>query len=511
MNPQTIPFGSKPIAPMPKTVPFGAAPFVAPTQSQTVVPTIPEKKKNTLFDIFTSSTQKFGKTTGEALAAPANTKLFSENMESHSKIQNDLQNRIREKKLKGEDVSRLENTLKMHTGSAPTQEQYTGDVINKTAGQILGEAAGTVLEAMTGGSLSSAKAVVTSKALSGAQKVKEAAKVGAQYGAVGGAANAMQEGGDIADTVMGAGKGALFGGALGGAVGAVAPKVASSKLFMNDIEKETAKFGKKLKNAEESIYTTLTKAEKETGALKQKGSKSVVDLQNDPKTKPIIESVANMPDDIQIKPTDKLTVRDSKLRQGISRLHQSTSNNLARPEIKASTQFDPQKYDSFMKERVLDPIESEFGKASKEYADATKGIKISKETISERNAYGVHTGRQKFDAEFKKKNPRAFKLQKTLFGQLDPNITNTVENGRNIRNAMNDFTESLLPENHPFRFNLREESNLLTALREMRKRSTKELDKNSLARFLDRNPKTAKVVDSAATALKLGGGLSLFK
>jgi hypothetical protein len=100
------------------------------------------------------NTLRFGKTAGEALAAPENADKYAQVMESHSQIQDDLSKKIAENKKAGKDTSRLEATLNQHIASTPRIEDFTGEVINKTTGQVLGEAAGTVLEATTGGILS---------------------------------------------------------------------------------------------------------------------------------------------------------------------------------------------------------------------------------------------------------------------------------------------------------------------------------------------------------------------
>ncbi len=439
-----------------------------------------------LGNLLTGSTQKFGKTLGESIAAPGNADLYAEALGQHTKIQNDLLKAISAKKKLGQDTSRLESALQNHVESTPKLEDFTGNVINKTPGQVIGEGIGTGLEALSGGALSSGLETAASKTLPVLQKVKQGAKIGAIYGAIGGGSGAMQEGGGFGDTVVGAGTGALTGAALGGGLELGASALGKTKLFQSEAEKEANKFTKNLKNAEESIYPTTTKNEKSTAALKDQntifGKKSVPDLQNTPAT-------------------------NSKLRQGITRLHQATENNLAQPEMKAMTTYQPSAFQTFMKEKILDPVETEFGKTSPQYLEAVKGIKTAEGVISEPNAYGVHNGRQSFDTAFKKENPRAFKLQKTLFGQLDPNITNTIETGRNIRTAMNDFAENLLPENHPFRSNLREESNLIKALEEMRSRSTTQINKNAVTRVLNRNPiaKTAaKKTLNAATFGTLG-------
>ncbi len=483
-------------------------------QSTTSQPETDGVKGGFFGNLLTGSTQKFGKTIGESIAAPGNADLYSENLGQHTKIQNDLIKAISAKKKLGQDTSRLENALQQHLQATPKLEDYTGNVINKTAGQVIGEGIGTGLEALSGGALSSGIETAASKTLPLFDKIKKGAKIGAAYGAIGGGSGAMQEGGGFGDTLVGAGVGAGLGAGTGALFEVGASALGKTRLFQSEAEKEANKFTKNLKNAEESIYPTTTKNEKSTTALKDKntifGKKSVPDLQNTPATKPVIESVANLPDDIKVKPSDTVAVKDSKLRQGITRLHQMTEGNLAEPEVKAMTTYEPSRFQTFMREKVLDPIEKEFGKTSPQYIEAVKGIKTAEGSISEPNAFGVHTGRQSFDTAFKKENPRAFKIQKTNFGLLDPHVTTVIETGRDIRTAMNDFAESLLPENHPFRSNLREESNLIKALQEMRSRSTTQINKNAVSRAFNRNP-TAKVVAkktlNAATVGTLGSFL----
>lgn len=185
----------------------------------TPAPTIPEVddgvKGGFVGRMLTGSTQKFGKTIGESLASGKNADLYSEAIKSHSDIQNNLMNAIREKKKLGGDTSRLENALKTHIESTPQLEDFTGDVINKTAGQVVGEGIGTGLEALSGGLFSSGKKVITSKVLSTFGKVKQGAGIGAIYGGIGGGSSAMQEGGGVGETL----KGTAIGGATGAVVG----------------------------------------------------------------------------------------------------------------------------------------------------------------------------------------------------------------------------------------------------------------------------------------------------
>jgi hypothetical protein len=167
-------------------------------------------------DFFTSSTQKFGKTIGDSLAAGENTERYSQALGQNTEIANNLKLKIAENKKLGQDTSRLESALAQLEQGAPTQEQFTGDVINKTTGQVLGEAGGTILEATSGGLLSSGAKTAISPTLSTLGKVKEGAKIGAIYGGAGGGTSAMQEGAGVTDTLKSAGVGSLIGATLGG-------------------------------------------------------------------------------------------------------------------------------------------------------------------------------------------------------------------------------------------------------------------------------------------------------
>jgi len=190
-------------------------------------PTTPEVKPESevkggfLGNLFTGSTQKFGNTAGAALAAPKNAEQYASVLKDYTDVKNNLMNTIRTKKSRGEDTSRLEEALASHTKAEPKLENFTGDVINKTTGQVLGEAGGTALEALSGGALGSGARTVASKELSLLDKIKSGAQVGATYGSIGGATNALQEGEDVGGTIKGAVAGGLTGGVLGGGVGGV--------------------------------------------------------------------------------------------------------------------------------------------------------------------------------------------------------------------------------------------------------------------------------------------------
>lgn len=171
-------------------------------------------------ELFSGNTQRFGKTIGESLAAPKNAQLYSDAVIEHTNAQNYLIKAINTKKKMGQDISRLEVALAHHIDNTPKLEDFTGDVINKSTKQILGEAGGTALEALSGGLLGGEAKALGSKALSTAQKIAQGATIGAGYGAAGGLTTAMQEDKDAAGIIGSTLKGGALGGVLGGGLGA---------------------------------------------------------------------------------------------------------------------------------------------------------------------------------------------------------------------------------------------------------------------------------------------------
>lgn len=155
-----------------KVRPVAAAPVVAETKN--------DVRGGFVGDVLTGNTQRFGKTVGESIAAPANAQNYADVLERHTNTQNELIRRIREKKSKNEDTSRLENALDILTKEAPKLEEFTGDVINKTTGQVAGEAAGTALEILPFGTYG--KAAKGAKSFQMAGKVEKALPTAVEAG-----------------------------------------------------------------------------------------------------------------------------------------------------------------------------------------------------------------------------------------------------------------------------------------------------------------------------------------
>lgn len=234
-------------------------------------------------DFFTGGTQKFGSTIGESIAAPGNADLYSKALESYSTVENNLRDSIRKIKMSGGDSSRLEAVLEQHTQSKPKIEDFTGQVINKTGEQVLGEGAMAGMEALSGGILSGGVNAITTKGIVGA--LGQGAKIGAAYGAIGGAANSMQENADLTGVLGNATIGGIAGGVVGAGLsgaGIIAGKVGSAinktgivNKLLPETEARLAKQAEWISKAESNIVKEVERSLPLTPTQKMKEAKSL--------------------------------------------------------------------------------------------------------------------------------------------------------------------------------------------------------------------------------------------
>ncbi len=192
-------------------------------------------------EILTGNTQRFGKTIGESIAAPENAQKYADVMEGYTKTQNDLLKVIKTKKAAGQDTTKLEEALHQHTLEAPKLEDFTGDVINKTPGQVAGEALGTALEIApfaTFGEASKVPTAVEAGKTLLTEPAKFLTKQGAKQAAEGAA---FGYGVDVSQGLQNKEGAGAFKPGVGTAIGAVAPVAlkTAGKLFSKGAEKVT--------------------------------------------------------------------------------------------------------------------------------------------------------------------------------------------------------------------------------------------------------------------------------
>lgn len=124
-----------------------------------------------------SSEKKFGQSIGDALFANKAQKELSKSQAGIQSLQDKTLQRVKEKRAAGEDTSRLMGGLK------PQTQTQLGDItpsVNKTSGQILGEAGGVALDTVSAGvGTSIAKGLSTGAKLSAlARNVGKGAALG---------------------------------------------------------------------------------------------------------------------------------------------------------------------------------------------------------------------------------------------------------------------------------------------------------------------------------------------
>lgn len=220
-----------------------------------------------VYDFFSGTSQAFGNEIGNSIAAPEDVQKYSDTLNQHNEITQNVLAAIKQKKSLGQDTSKLEEALKDQMTSVPQLKDFVDPATLRRLGQTFGQnleetlglAGGTALEAIGGGALeegigqdalqsgignSFKLTKATDSGLTLGQKIIQGMKVGGAFGAAGGASGAAANEGSVGDVV----KSTLEGGALGTAVGAGAGAVGSAisnklqgKSIFGDLAKVPAK------------------------------------------------------------------------------------------------------------------------------------------------------------------------------------------------------------------------------------------------------------------------------
>ncbi len=100
-------------------------------------------------NFLTSAEQGLGKNITSAITAGSNTDQFTQTLAQHDSITKSLQDAIATKTQNGQDTTALKNALQSHINENPKQEDFTGKL--PSTGEVLGNAAGTALDAVSFG------------------------------------------------------------------------------------------------------------------------------------------------------------------------------------------------------------------------------------------------------------------------------------------------------------------------------------------------------------------------
>lgn len=178
----------------------------------------------------TTSERRLGKTIASSISGNIQGKKLRKEQDETASLQDATIKRIREKRARGEDVSRLLVSLSRSSSipeNVPTIEDVAPD-LDKTNSQILGEAAGVAVDALGFGPIAARGGKIVTQIAKGSRPIlagtlrsaKQGAVTGAGFGAAEGAALGLQnEEGVLLPATVGALGGGVGGGVLGGIFG----------------------------------------------------------------------------------------------------------------------------------------------------------------------------------------------------------------------------------------------------------------------------------------------------
>lgn len=492
-------FGNKPA---PITPPAGGN-SPAPANGNTAAPITTadlvsqNKPKKTLVgkaltgigNFFTGGVQKFGKTFGAAVDAPAQTKNF----EQYSQQWNDVNDRLvaheRELKSSGADTTKLQATIAEHNKSKPTQEMFTGNVINKTGGQVAGESLGLLTDVVGADGFGGAAEDVAKGTVKAA--VKEGAATGAAYGGGGALSDSLEKKQTPLKTAINTAEGTAIGAGLGAFLGGGTAKL--KDIIAPTAESITNKAAANEKKIMDFVEPTLTKGKAADAIAAGQGTIKKGTIFDKVGLKfPNLEKAVKQVGDF-IDTTKTKTENIINLRNGISDEAEKLKTNIAASDHPITFK----ELNSHLKNVDL-PI-------------SFKNDKVQNKTLGD-----ITTAFMKFAKESGGKVSGLLDARKNFDQLVDENFPKLYEDGKpttayyavtKVRNAINDFIEKELPDGFGYKESLRKQSAMYNVIDAMKADAGAEVDNitnkgiRAVRAFAKKNPIATKVGGSAAGTL----------
>jgi hypothetical protein len=425
---------------------------------------------------------------GQAGAMKGNTKLLEETQKSQIDIQGNILKAIKEKKAKGEDVSRLENALAIinediySTGASAERTLNPNELTGK---QVVGDALQLATTASAGKIVGTANKIPIKGVGVGMGALKGAttgAVSGVATGALTGASQGLQENKDTKGILKDAGTGALIGGAggaiLGSVVGGISGGIKASKIkkegFAERLASPKATPAVKEQALKEGRVTDpgiLSKSK----IIASKRDKDIAEV-----IKPYVSSSKTITQNInsvdtgikEINEGVKKYVKDNKVPFNGNQLR--TQLNKGKNELKVIFASDSNA------KKTYDAVVAEFMKHVK-----------SKDTS------GLLEARQKFD--------QIPAIKKLLDSQgLGENVKKEI--ALTARKKANEYIAKLLPTGNEYRVKLLQESKMIEALGNISEKNINMIDKNKLQLLVNEYPILKWIVGGAVGAAGVGVG-----
>jgi len=435
---------------------------------------------------------------GQSAAAGILGNTGNKNVEAANQMNNEITTslikRIKEKRARGEDTSRLTNALKFIDKEVNFNDiinESTNNSLNKTGRQVFGEGLGIATDLLGAGTLPGAvKSTVAAKTFG--QGFKQGAitgiKGGATFGTASGVSRGMQDnksGGEIVGQGLRSGiEGALAGGVLGGALGGVAGGIAGRQ--------------ERLLNKKLDYTLDLVSPKPTTKVIEKAGMEGRVTAPGvfakskiTPSRRDILLADA-VSDYVPAgaKPTEAVDA----ISRGVDEINNGLKgmiydNNMPVDKTGLLNRFEAAKDDVrliFASDRTA---ERTYDAVVKEYL---KHIKTD-------DMIGVFEGRQSLDG--------VPAIQKLLNSEgLGENVRKEIVSV--IRQIPNEFVADMLPKNNPLKAGLLQESRMLEAMSNIVQKNVSTYDKSKLNLLFQKYPTLLYIWG----ALAIGGlGVALGK
>lgn len=434
-----------------------------------------------------------GRGIGTALAAPGVQKTLSESQRQIEEMQKTLIARIKEKRTKGEDISRLQKALKDSQASATSLQNVQSDfleTIEKTKKETVGSAVRLAGFAASGTIASTAsKAFALGRATTFAQGALRGAGVGAVSGGIFGGIQGLGTGiakdegvGEaIKETALGAGIGALAGAPLGALAGGVQGSLQGKALRTENFAKELVAPKETAKVRAEAI---------QQGRLQDPTLFEKASLRASKRDELLAKSVEDV-----VSPKASIGENVDAIRLKVSNTNAGVEDYITNNKIPFNTRQLQSKLESGKEDLRL--IFASDKTAEKTYdAVAKEFMRI----IGKKDTLGLFQARQEFD-----QIPAIKKLLETdILG----------ENARKeivlaVRRAANEYVAHQLPIGNQYRELLMNEHYMLEALGNLAEKSVKIIGKNKLQILTEQYPVLKWLVGGIAAGLAGAAGIGV--
>lgn len=422
-------------------------------------------------------------------------KAIDESNEGTRAVTENLISKIKEKRAKGEDTTRLTNALKLidkEVNFYDILNTSTGGSLDKSAKQVFGEGLGVATDIIGAGALPGGVGQAA-KATSFAQGVKTGAKAGVVGGSIFGGAKAGSlaaqdnlSGGEIVGkTVGGAITGGIAGGILGGAIGGVSGAIVGRK-----------------------SYQAAKEAEFVTDLVSPKQTKDIdINALNQGRTtdKGWFKSAKIIP--------DQRTLDMADAAKGVVSKSNSTQANINNINTKVNslnekiTNYVKVNKSPFNENQLINKLnkfkqDSQLIFASDATAEKTYDAVVSEflKHVKNKDTLGLLQARQSFD-----KIPAIKKLLESA--SLGENTRRTIV--RDVRTAANEYVMDLLPKNSPYKPIMLRENLLLDARDNISDKAQMTLALNKIQELSKKYPALKWIVGGSAAALVGGGSIGV--